>query len=294
MVKPMPGGGFRACITDFGISRPIASPEPRPPQRVRSLSPSSRHPEEIDATASTLIEPAQANVVTLPSPGSVQAGGNNPGGAADNAAVHSHGTTTSLRHVSPPLAFTPRAGPSTEELIARQFAAEIGDDDSDDGEPLTAETGGPAVNAPVRPEASASSLTEFGLLIGTPFYLAPELAKGVEANVAVDIFSFGIIAHELLVGSLPFGESVALATMHGREVAPATSLLVLRPDLEAAVAMLLDRCLSFSPGDRPAAQELASVLRGAATAAGAQTPPTLSPDGRRATARNDPIADHER
>lgn len=55
-----------------------------------------------------------------------------------------------------------------------------------------------------------SAITEQGNILGTPSYLAPELAKSEPANISSDIFSLGVTFYELLTGENIFeGESVA-------------------------------------------------------------------------------------
>ena len=70
------------------------------------------------------------------------------------------------------------------------------------------------------PEDLFIKLTDFGfacffdpsrkmdVILGTPCYMAPELAKGDEYDCRVDVWSLGVITHQLLSGDLPFtGES---------------------------------------------------------------------------------------
>ncbi len=105
-------------------------------------------------------------------------------------------------------------------------------------------------------------LTETGVLLGTPLYMAPESVGGVKnAAPSLDIFSFGVIAFEVLRGVPPFDESPALAQLRGYSVKPAAPLGPLAPGVPAAVAALVDRCLSFEPTERPTAAEISVALR---------------------------------
>lgn len=91
--------------------------------------------------------------------------------------------------------------------------------------------------------ASASSqadatLTKTGSIIGTPAYLSPERAKGLEADHRSDIYALGIIAYGMLTGQLPYtGEPMSLLFQHlegkaipvheiKKELGPRISLLV--------------------------------------------------------------------
>jgi serine/threonine-protein kinase len=70
---------------------------------------------------------------------------------------------------------------------------------------------------------SDSTLTKTGSIIGTPAYLSPERAKGLDANYRCDIYALGIIAYCMFVGSLPYrGEPMAILFQHleGNAVAP--------------------------------------------------------------------------
>ena len=53
-------------------------------------------------------------------------------------------------------------------------------------------------------EQSSPRLTTTGLLLGTPLYLAPELVRHGEASRSSDIYSFGVLAYEILGGKPPF------------------------------------------------------------------------------------------
>jgi len=83
-----------------------------------------------------------------------------------------------------------------------------------------------------------STLTQAGSIIGTPAYLSPERAKGLDADHRSDIYALGIIAYGMLTGQLPYtGEPMSLLFQHlegkaipvheiKKELGPRISLLV--------------------------------------------------------------------
>ena len=95
-------------------------------------------------------------------------------------------------------------------------------------------------------------LTQEGSLFGTPKYMAPELAVGVQdVEPASDIFAYGLIAYELLVGRAAFVEPPVATRLRGAEVIPPSC-----EDIEPIVA----RCLDLDPKRRPRADELVSAF----------------------------------
>src|SRR5271165_1222226 len=95
----------------------------------------------------------------------------------------------------------------------------------------------------------ARTLTEDGLtmagrVLGTTDYVSPEQALGQPVTGQSDVYSLGIVLYEMLTGEVPFrGESpVAVAMRHVREQIP--DVQVLRPEVSAATAAVLDRAVA--------------------------------------------------
>ena len=60
--------------------------------------------------------------------------------------------------------------------------------------------------------AADVQLTATGVLVGTPMYMAPELADGSRnARSSADLFALGVIAYELLTGEMPYSAPVVWA-----------------------------------------------------------------------------------
>ncbi len=103
-------------------------------------------------------------------------------------------------------------------------------------------------------------LTQTGHIIGTPLYMAPELYQGSRnAQPSADLFSFGVLAFEILTGELPFSRPAIMVRALDMTI-PAPVLSSWRPDLPPAVATLITRCLSAEPTARPDAADIAAAL----------------------------------
>jgi serine/threonine protein kinase len=70
--------------------------------------------------------------------------------------------------------------------------------------------------------AAQQNLTQTGDSLGTPIYMAPEIVQGGRGDKQSDLYSLGVLAHELVMGTPPFVAQtwVALAAMHVSKPAP--------------------------------------------------------------------------
>ena len=87
-----------------------------------------------------------------------------------------------------------------------------------------------------------TAITQTGVAVGTPAYMAPEQAAGRTVDARVDLYALACVAYEALSGSLP-------STFDPE--AAARQLVSLRPDVPARMARLLTRPLAAAPEHRP-------------------------------------------
>jgi serine/threonine-protein kinase len=103
---------------------------------------------------------------------------------------------------------------------------------------------------------AGGALTRTGSLLGTPMYMAPELAHGVkDAEPSSDLWSLGVVAYQLSCGKLPFVEPAVIWAGDG-----GTKPRVDMERLSAPLRDLVERCLEVDPGRRPTAAEVVAAL----------------------------------
>jgi serine/threonine protein kinase len=91
--------------------------------------------------------------------------------------------------------------------------------------------------------------------------MAPELAQGSEAvRPLADVFSFGVMAFEMLSSHSPFAAPPLYDRLAGRELDLPASLRGLCPELDPALCDALQRCLKEDPAARPTMSALRAVL----------------------------------
>ena len=91
-------------------------------------------------------------------------------------------------------------------------------------------------------------ITSTGIVLGTAAYMSPEQARGEDVEQQSDIWAFGVIVYEMLVGRHPFaGKSFVETLANVLNVEPAFDLI---PTSSPSVHRLLRRCLAKEPRNR--------------------------------------------
>lgn len=99
-------------------------------------------------------------------------------------------------------------------------------------------------------QAPGGTITQVGTSLGTPAYMAPEQALGDEIDGRADIYSWGVLAYEMLAGCHPFASKATMQQMIAAHISEVPSPLP-RDATLAALAQLVMRTLAKDPAERP-------------------------------------------
>ncbi len=120
---------------------------------------------------------------------------------------------------------------------------------------------------------TSASRTEVGVVMGTPAYMSPEQTSGRPLDHRTDIFSLGVLLHEMATGRRPFEgtSSAELVSSILRDTPP--SVTDVRPDLPSDLARIVRRCLEKDPRHRlQTARDVSNEFRDLARTASRPTP----------------------
>jgi eukaryotic-like serine/threonine-protein kinase len=109
--------------------------------------------------------------------------------------------------------------------------------------------------------ADDASLTQSGVIAGTPQYMAPEQAAGEAVDHRADLFSLGSVLYAMCTGHPPFRADSAMAVLRricDERPRPVRSH---NPDVPIWLAAVIDKLLAKAPGERyQSAKEVADLL----------------------------------
>jgi hypothetical protein len=148
-----------------------------------------------------------------------------------------------------------RLGCALAEGLAAIHAAGIVHRDLKPSNVLLASDGPRIIDFGISRATEATSLTQSGLVVGSPGFMSPEQAEGREVNAASDVFSLGAVLAFVATGTGPFGTGAASAMLY--------RVVHAEPDLTSVSGGLRDvvrACLRKNPAERPTPACLLTML----------------------------------
>ena len=129
-------------------------------------------------------------------------------------------------------------------------------------------------------DSARDKLTTAGIAVGTPQYMAPEQATADErTNHRADLYALGVLGYEMLTGEPLFTGGTTQAILSAHVLQPPPDVRVRRPEVPAALAEALLKCVAKDPDARwQSAEALTAALETMATTpSGGLTPTTTRP-----------------
>ncbi|MCX7700041.1 MAG: protein kinase [Gemmataceae bacterium] len=112
-----------------------------------------------------------------------------------------------------------------------------------------------------RADESSEALTQTGMILGTPAYMAPEQARGEPLDARADLWSLGVVLYELLTRRRPFIGANTLAILASIAMDDPPAIQSLNPLVPEPLARLTMQLLEKNPASRPtSAREIIATL----------------------------------
>ncbi|HKB40771.1 MAG TPA: serine/threonine-protein kinase, partial [Gemmataceae bacterium] len=113
-----------------------------------------------------------------------------------------------------------------------------------------------------RAETDTTHLTQSGVILGTPAFMAPEQARNENVDSRADLFALGCVLYVMLTGKRPFTGNTLVGVLTSLAVDTPLPPHEVAPEVPRALSDITMRLLAKSPQDRPAsAKAVAGQLR---------------------------------
>jgi serine/threonine-protein kinase len=106
-----------------------------------------------------------------------------------------------------------------------------------------------------------NTLTQTGVVLGTPTYMAPEQARGGSIDRRSDLYAVGTIMYEALAGAAPYSGDNYNALLFAIQQGKPVPLRELRPEIDPELFAVIARAMAVEPDARyQTAEEMAEAL----------------------------------
>jgi hypothetical protein len=106
------------------------------------------------------------------------------------------------------------------------------------------------------------TITATGMVMGTPSYMSPEQCGGVKLTHQSDQYSLGVLAFQLLTGSLPFEAETFVALVQHHYMTPPPDIRKVRDDVPDELLAVVYRALAKKPEERfPETKQMVAALQ---------------------------------
>lgn len=95
-----------------------------------------------------------------------------------------------------------------------------------------------------------AGLTHTGMLMGTPYFMSPEQCAGHRVGEQSDQYSLGIVAFQMLTGTVPFRAETIPGVMQHHFFTPVPDIQQVRTDVPQALVEIINRALAKRPAER--------------------------------------------
>lgn len=113
-------------------------------------------------------------------------------------------------------------------------------------------------------KSANAALTATGQILGTMAYMSPERVAGAPASVADDLYAVGVMGYEALTGQRPYPQDNPAVLLRAILDTTPPPIAVIRPDVDPALAAVIDRAMARDPGLRfGSAEQMRAALTGA-------------------------------
>ncbi|MBN2711690.1 MAG: protein kinase [Planctomycetes bacterium] len=106
-----------------------------------------------------------------------------------------------------------------------------------------------------------AAVTQSGMIVGTPFYMSPEQAKGLTLDTRSDIYSLGVTLFHMVTGQIPFDADSVIGVLLKQISAERPDPVGINPSLPASVGKTIMQMMAREPENRfSSATELVRIL----------------------------------